>query len=117
MLYRGISSEEENTIRKEKLVDEKFVENQPLHIDGFNQILTIASYLNGNKVFISTDGFLRDASEIHGKIFRTELLERSVELIITCLDSMKLNDIVFYIDKQLNNHEQIEDYFSSYIRY
>lgn len=110
MLYRGVASESENKLRAEKLIDERLTKNKVLSIDGFNQLLTIASYLNGDKVFISTDGFMRDASEIHGKVFRSELLERSIDLIKVFLISMNLECTVIYIDKQLNDHDTIKDY-------
>jgi len=110
VLYRGVSSKEKNLIRSEKLIDEIRVKEQFLHIDAFNQLLTIASYLNGNKVFVSTDGYLRDASEIHGKIFRFELLERSIELIRTYVVSLKFNGLVFFMDQQLDNYEKLKNF-------
>ena len=108
MLYRGISKDEENMIRSEKLIHMSFVKDQDLFIDGLNQIFTIASYLNGNIVFISSDGLLRDASEMHGKPFRTELLERSVELIDVYCKSLNLKQLLFYIDQQVNKYEKIK---------
>ncbi|MCD4684144.1 MAG: DUF434 domain-containing protein [Bacteroidales bacterium] len=113
MLYRGVSTKEENKLRSEKLIPEELVKDQDLYVDGFNQILTIASYLNGNVVFISSDGFLRDASEIHGKIFRSELLSRSIELILIYCDSLNIDQLVFYIDQQVNNHEKLKNNLSS----
>ncbi|MCD4730306.1 MAG: DUF434 domain-containing protein, partial [Bacteroidales bacterium] len=46
MLYRGIAVEKENISRKSKLVKELPADSM-LVIDGLNQILAIASYLNG----------------------------------------------------------------------
>ncbi len=113
ILYRGVSTKEENKLRSEKLIPEELVKGQDLYVDGFNQILTIASYLNGNVIFISSDGFLRDASEIHGKMFRSELLSRSIELILIYCDSLNLNKLIFYIDQQVNNHEKLIDILSN----
>lgn len=107
MLYRGISVQSQNTSRRGKLLKELSAGSN-LVVDAFNQILTIASYLNGNVIFISSDGFLRDASEIHGKIFRSELLARSIELILRYCDSLNLNQLVFYIDQQVSNHEKVK---------
>jgi len=113
MLYRGVSTDGENKFRSRKLIFEKLVQNQVLHVDGFNQILTIASYLNGSQVFISTDHLLRDASEIHGKIFRTELLERSVNYIFEYCGSLKLNQLIFYIDQQVSDHKKLFEVLSN----
>ena len=114
MLYRGIAVEREIISRRSKLVKELSAGSN-LAVDGFNQILTIASYLNGNVVFISSDGFLRDASEIHGKAFRSELLSRSIELILRYCDSLNLNQLVFYIDQQVNNFEKVKTILSNRI--
>ena len=63
MLYRGVCSRDESLNRKNKKLA-ALPENAVLHIDGYNVIRTIGSYLSGKQVFISVDGFLRDAAEI-----------------------------------------------------
>ena len=112
MLYRGISEQSQNISRRGKLLKELSAGSN-LIVDGFNQILTIASYLNGNVVFISSDGFLRDASEIHGKVFRSELLSKSVDLIFSYCDSLNLNQLVFYIDQQVSNQKKVKTLLSN----
>ena len=61
MLYRGITTKENSLKRTSKLITENLLSNQILHIDGYNVLITIGSYLNGNTVFVSNDNFLRDA--------------------------------------------------------
>jgi hypothetical protein len=85
-----------------------------LHIDTFNQILTIGSYLNGNTVFISEDGFLRDASEIHGKAFGNKLLERSTELIFNFFSEKQIEKSKFYIDRQVGAHQTVAEMIIRY---
>lgn len=113
ILYRGISTEEENKLRAGKLVDENLIIQEDLSVDCLNQILTISSYLNGNQVFISTDNLLRDASEIHGKAFPSELLARSIKLIIRYCESLSLNQLVFYIDQQVSNQKKVKTILSN----
>lgn len=107
VLYRGISVDIESTSRKNKLLKEFSIDSN-LTVDGLNQLLTIASYLNGNIVFISSDGYLRDASEIHGKVFRSELLSKSIDLTLEYCNSLALNQLLFYIDKQSNICEKVD---------
>ncbi|MBN2174181.1 MAG: DUF434 domain-containing protein [Bacteroidales bacterium] len=108
MLYRGISKKLENNGRKGKIHNGSIAENK-LFIDAFNQLITIASYLNGSMVFISTDGFLRDASEIHGKLFRKNLLKRSVELVIEFIKYSSPGSVEFVVDEQISKHQMIFD--------
>ncbi len=114
MLYRGVSVASENIFRKDKIVNE-LPTGSTLIVDGLNQILTVSSYLNGNAVFISTDGILRDASEIHGKIFRTDLLDRSISLIFNFIQPLKLRQLIFYIDQQMSHHQKIKEMLSGRI--
>ncbi|MCK4406743.1 MAG: DUF434 domain-containing protein, partial [Bacteroidales bacterium] len=102
MLYRGITTSKNAEKRAKKLISEKNIINQPIHIDGYNVLITIGSYLNGNLVFIGNDRYLRDASEIHGKIFRTELFERAVILILVYLEKLKVSEINFYLDQPVS---------------
>ncbi len=102
MLYRGITSSKNAAKRAKKLIFEKNIKNQSIHIDGYNVLITIGSYLNGNVVFIGNDRYLRDASEIHGKIFRTELFERAVILILVYLEKLKVSEINFYLDQPVS---------------
>lgn len=99
MLYRGLFTASSSGLRIEKKITEDQIKNLPLHIDGFNVLITVGSYLNGNTIFISTDHFLRDASEIHGKAFRSNLLDKSLLLIIDYLKKISVGSVYFYLDK------------------
>lgn len=99
MLYRGIAASQTATTRIKRFAGLADLSGSELVIDGFNVLITIGSYLNGNAVFISNDGILRDASEIHGKVFRSALLDRSLELLNDFLFSIKPSTIVFYLDE------------------
>lgn len=101
ILYRGIVTSSKARSRKKKLWI-KSIRNQKLHIDGYNVLYTIGSYLNGNLVFLSNDGVLRDASEIHGKILRTVLIDRSIKLIIDFCKLKRVDEVNFYLDTPMS---------------
>jgi hypothetical protein len=106
MLYRGIAKTEENIQRRDKIFTGSLSGGR-LIVDAFNQLITVASYLNGSMVFISTDGFLRDASEIHGKLFRKDLLQKSLGLAFGFLNFSKPASVEFVVDQQLSKHQMI----------
>jgi hypothetical protein len=58
--------------------------------------------LNGSLVFIANDSFLRDASEIHGKVFRTELFDRGILLIIEYLKQAGAGSAHLYLDRPVS---------------
>lgn len=98
MLYRGIATPGEARKRREKLLAGPIPEKARLFIDALNVMLTIGSYLNGNTVYLSADGLLRDASEIHGKAFRRDLLERSARILASHIKKLPGPSLVFVID-------------------
>jgi hypothetical protein len=107
ILYRGISGRKEAASRERKIIAACLPENSTLHIDGFNVLITIGSYLNGNPVFISNDGLLRDASEIHGKAFRTPLFDKAILLIFSYLDVTGISSVEFYFDEPVSHSGEL----------
>ncbi len=107
VLYRGISSARESAGRAAKLVSPDSVTGSVLNIDGYNVLITIGSYLNGNLVFISSDHFVRDASEIHGKAFRNELFNKAILLIFSYLQSNQPREINFFFDKPVSHSGEL----------
>ncbi|MFC2111082.1 DUF434 domain-containing protein [Bacteroidota bacterium] len=116
ILYRGITTSANAEFRKTKSANEKQIKNKALHIDAYNVLITIGSYLNGNTVFISTDGILRDASEIHGKVFRSQLLEKSLILIFDYFKHLKTNEVHFYVDQPISNSGNLSTHINSLIK-
>jgi hypothetical protein len=113
ILFRGVSMKKKSVERKLKVVKE--ILRQNIHIDGYNVLITIGSYLNGNMVFISKDGFLRDASEAHGKILRSDLIERSLDLMLDYLKQNKPTSVNLYFDAPVSNSKSFSDFVNQKI--
>ncbi|MCK4662071.1 MAG: DUF434 domain-containing protein [Bacteroidales bacterium] len=107
ILYRGITTSEKSKNRNLKLIKEDFIKSEKLYIDCYNVIYTIGSYLNGNTLFVGTDNLLRDASEIHGKILRTKLLDRSLNLLFGYLKTLKIAEVILIIDEPVNHSKSL----------
>lgn len=107
MLYRGITTDENCRNRKNKIALVKGVKGNPLFVDGYNVMITIGNYLNGNTVFISNDNFLRDAAEMHGKIFRKVLMDKVLDLLLEDLKYLKISNCVIYFDKPVSRSGEL----------
>jgi hypothetical protein len=107
MLYRGVSPNEENLRRIKKPVDEEFCRRKPLFIDGFNVLITIASYLQGLPVFLATDGFLRDASHTRGKIEAITCFEPAIGLLLKYLSEISPLKATIFLDLKVGIHRTI----------
>ncbi|MEA3478962.1 MAG: DUF434 domain-containing protein [Bacteroidota bacterium] len=102
ILYRGLTTNGNKKFRANRLLSETDLINQDIHIDAYNVLITIGSYLNGSLVFVANDNYLRDASEIHGKVFRTSLFDRGILMIIDFLNSLNVCSVHFYFDKPVS---------------
>jgi len=107
MLYRGIVQEFIAEKRRQKIISIEAASNQELFIDGFNVVLTMSSYLQGLPLFLSNDGFLRDASMMRGKIEMTDKIRESVKLIFEFLDKNSISKANFFLDKNVEIHPEI----------
>jgi hypothetical protein len=103
LLYRGVTNKVVSERRMKKIGLLPILPGNTLHIDGLNQILTMASYLNGSLVFISTDGFLRDASEIHGNAFQVKFLDKAGLLLLQYLKEFANASCILYLDEKVNH--------------
>ena len=79
VLYRGISSSPVSASRKVRLIMP--ATHMQLIVDGYNVLFTILNYRLGRMVFISTDGILRDAGSLHGKL-------RNDTLFLECIGDL-----------------------------
>ena|ERR1035437_457589 len=108
ILFRGITTADNARERHAKIIND--ISEQHLLIDGYNVLITIGSYLNGNLTFISNDGFLRDSSETHGKIMRTGLLERALDLMLNFIQAQKPATIKLFFDAPVSNSKKFSDF-------
>jgi hypothetical protein len=100
LLNRGILRKKDATDRYGKKTSN--IKDSRLLIDTYNVLLIISNYLLGRIIFISTDGFIRDAGETHGKINRDKVFDRSVEYLVEYLESAGPSEIIFYIDNPVS---------------
>jgi hypothetical protein len=72
MLFRGVCPARKARERREKLSP---VPCSPeICLDGYNVLFTILNYRQGRKLFVASDGFLRDAGSLHGRVSDQDLL-------------------------------------------
>ncbi len=109
ILFRGITTRKIAEKRKSRLISTpkwnngtmELWNNQPLHIDLFNVLFTIAAYLRGYPVYISMDGLLRDASESHGSGDWEVHLDKSLDLLVDFLPGLQAGKIFYYVDNPI----------------
>lgn len=111
MLYRGIASTESSNQRKKKLISPEEIKTQSLYIDGFNILTTIASYLLGKVLFISSDNVLRDASDLRGKLSFDIKMEEAFVLLDNYLLRFQ-GEKHIYLDEKVSFCQEVVHKFS-----
>ena len=104
VLYRGISSEIYSHNREKRLTTN--IKDKNLFIDGYNVLFTILNYRLGRLVFISTDGMLRDAGSLHGKIRDDVLFYDCINLFFDYLNSEKPASLNIFLDSPVSHSQK-----------
>jgi hypothetical protein len=116
VLYRGITSVEKSELRKVKLVND--IQCKTLAIDGYNVLFSLLNYRLGRFTFISTDGVLRDAGSLHGKLKDEELFMDCITTLAKHLSAMYPSQVEVFLDSPVSHSERhaqvITDTFQQY---
>jgi hypothetical protein len=108
LLNRGILRKKDVINRNKKTADN--IRDCLLFIDTYNVLHIISNYLLGRIVFISTDGFIRDAGETYGKLNREEIFMKSVGHLMEFLEQEAPSEAVFYIDNPVSYSRNLAEY-------
>lgn len=106
VLFRGITTNKNCQLRLNKGIN-RLKNGAKLFIDGYNVIRTIGSYLIGQVLFISMDGFLRDASEMHRIILKSKVLNQVLNLLVDYLAISKVSEITIYLDEPISKSGEL----------
>ena len=105
LLSRGIFSDEDIQLRIQKTIDK--IDSRSIWIDAYNIFFTISNYLLGRIVFISNDGFLRDAGEVYGKLHKEPVFTKAIDLTMNYLKKMGPSNVQFLLDKPISHSAEL----------
>ncbi|MDJ0269856.1 MAG: DUF434 domain-containing protein [Aigarchaeota archaeon] len=102
VLNRVIHPTKYSAEARAKLLQPSDIEGKTISIDGYNVLNTVIAGKRGLPLFESTDGIIRDISEIHASFKLTdETLKTALEVIEETLQ-LKPKDIQIYLDAQIS---------------
>lgn len=99
VLYRGICSRDNARARIGRLTDRG---TEHWIIDGYNVLLTILSYRQGNYVFRGIDRICRDAGAIFGKIRNQKIFSECMQLLADAIPK-HVKHISLYLDQPVSH--------------
>jgi hypothetical protein len=101
VLYRGISSGPDSAARNARLILPQ--QQMQLVVDGYNVLFSILNYRLGRMVFISTDGILRDAGSLHGKLRDNRIFEECIEDLFQTIAPMDPASVELFLDSPVTS--------------
>jgi hypothetical protein len=100
VLYRGVVPVKTANARRKKIGSVR--KGDLVLIDTYNVLFTVNNYLLGRPLFISNDGMLRDAGEMHGRIINKPQFSRSVSLMLEVLQMWPGATYIHYLDEPVS---------------
>jgi hypothetical protein len=100
VLYRGVVPVRAAEARRKKIGNVR--KGDLVLIDTYNVLFTVNNYLLGRPLFISNDGMLRDAGEMHGRIINKPQFSRSVSLMLEVLQMWSGATYIHYLDEPVS---------------
>lgn len=103
VLYRGISTAGEDSRREKKRRSPEEVGGRRLLIDFYNIAFTLLNYRLGRKLFRSTDGYIRDAGALHGRLGREERLAWVLSPLLVTLKELRPSRSILFLDAPISH--------------
>ncbi len=97
MLYRGVVAR--STALRRRALRRRITAGADLLVDGHNVLYTIANYLFGRVLYLSTDGYLRDAGEIHGRTPDIGVLTEAAVMLVDTLSKKRPRYVEMLLDQ------------------
>jgi hypothetical protein len=101
-LVRATSSTETLIMRKQKLIVRN-IDNQCVHIDALNLIITLEVALSESTLLWCMDGTIRDLAGLRGTYRLIDKTDIAIKLIGDKLKEKKVKEAVFYLDSPVSN--------------
>jgi hypothetical protein len=100
---RAACSEENETRRKEHLLNVRAIKGENIIIDGFNLIVTTEAALSGGLLLLCRDGCIRDLSSVHGSYRSVQETNEAIELIGATFEILKPASVKWLLDQPVSN--------------
>jgi hypothetical protein len=102
-LARAVAAPSVARDRRQRQVNAAALAGAGLHVDAFNQLITIEAALSGGLLLRGHDGALRDLASVHGTYRAITETRTALEALGTYLFSLQLREVIFLLDARVSN--------------
>ncbi|MDF2614290.1 MAG: hypothetical protein K0S71_2076 [Clostridia bacterium] len=107
-LQRSTCKTESCKLRRAKSLPLNRLKEGPIHIDGFNLIITLEVALSGGVILLGQDGTIRDLAGLRGTYRIIDKTDKALELLGNVFKELEAKDITFYLDAPVSNSGKLK---------
>jgi len=105
ILYRGVGDSVSAKLRAGKLTS--VLSAEIIAVDCYNVLFTLMNYLMGKPVYISDDGFVRDAGEGRGRINNKKIFDKALHLLKEFILDNPEKEYYLLLDAPISNSAKL----------
>lgn len=109
LLLRCIHSDLDVTEISRKMIPESEVGNYELVIDGFNVLITLASVIEGDYVYLCDDGIVRDLRSSKFKDVSIEILKEALNKLVKYVNFLGPRQTIIVLDKNVSRSGELRN--------
>ena len=114
ILYRGVGDSFSAKNRAGKITSE--LSSDIIAVDCYNVLFTLMNYLMGKPVYISDDGFVRDAGEGRGRINNKRIFDKALNLFKRFITEHPEKEFYILLDEPVSNSGKLAVELSEFLR-
>lgn len=107
-LQRATSSTEHCNARREKVLCNDKLCEAPIHIDGFNFIITMEVALSNGLLIRCQDGAIRDLAGLRGTYKLIDKTDKALKILGDIIKAKGIPEIYFYFDAPVSNSGRLK---------
>ncbi len=107
-LARTVSSRADLLKRAARQKDPRDIAGETVHIDGFNQIITLEVAFSGSPVLLCMDGAFRDLAGLRGTYRLIDKTDAALRSIFAALRRLPVRRAVFWLDEPVSNSGRLK---------
>ncbi len=98
---------EEAIFNSLKRIPPELAFGKEIRVDGYNVLGTIQAMIEGEPVFLSNDGYVRDITSAYRSFHQRKIADRAIELLLEELEQVKAGEVLILFDQPVSKSGEL----------
>ncbi|RLG49136.1 MAG: hypothetical protein DRN90_02405 [Thermoproteota archaeon] len=90
-----------------KRIPPEMAQGKEIRVDGYNVLGTIQALIEGEPIFLSNDGFVRDITSAYRSFHQRKIDDRAIELLLGVLEAIKPKEVLVLFDQPVSKSGEL----------